>query len=88
MRVSNANLLDPVAIARWMIEREFIRQLPLKSLQEFNRLVRDLGVGLSPWSEEDTQHLWQLGILRADFRRDERAVRYRGNGLHWTQQRR
>jgi hypothetical protein len=67
MDVSNANLLDPVAIARWLIEREFIRQMPLMSLQQLDRLVRELGVGASPWNEEDTQHLWQLGILRADF---------------------
>lgn len=67
MVVSNANLLDPVAVARWLIEREFIRQMPLMSLQQLDRLVRELGVGASPWNEEDTQHLWQLGILRADF---------------------
>jgi hypothetical protein len=63
----DGKLLDPVEIARWMIEREFIRQMPLKSLQEFDRLVRELEVGASPWNEEDTKHLWQLGILRADF---------------------
>jgi hypothetical protein len=57
MDVSNANLLDPVAIARWLIEREFIRQMPLKSLQLLDRLVRELEVGVSPWNEEDTQHL-------------------------------
>jgi gamma-glutamylcyclotransferase len=63
---SNENLLDAVAIARWMVERQFIRQMRLKSLQELNRLASDLGVGLSPWNE-DVQHLWQIGILRADF---------------------
>jgi hypothetical protein len=67
MDFSNANLLDPLAAARWLDEREFIRQMPLKSLQEFDRLVRELGVGASPWNEEDTQRLWQLGILRADL---------------------
>ena len=47
MDFSNANLLDPLAVARWLDEREFIRQMPLKSLQEFDRLVRELGVGLT-----------------------------------------
>lgn len=63
----NGSLLDPAAIARWMSEREFIRQMPLKSLKELNDLVRDPGVGVSAWNEKDVQHLWQLGILRADF---------------------
>jgi hypothetical protein len=63
---SNRNLLDPVAVARWMTERQFIRQMPFKSLQDLNRLARDLGVGLSPWNEE-VEHLWATGILRADF---------------------
>ena len=60
----NGSLLDPAAIARWMSEREFIRQMPLKSLKELNDLVRDPGVGVSAWNEKDVQHLWQLGILR------------------------
>ncbi len=62
---SNGSLLDPVEIARWIIERDFIRQMQLRSLQDLNRWARDLGVGLSPWNE-DVQHLWQIGILRAD----------------------
>ena len=45
MDVSNANLLDAVAITRWLLEREFIRQMPLKSLQQLDRLVRELEVG-------------------------------------------
>ena len=48
-----------------MIERDSIRQMELKSLQQFNGFSRDLGLSLSPWNE-DLQHLWQLGILRAD----------------------
>lgn len=48
-----------------MIERESIRQMPLKSVQQLNGFSRDLGLSLSPWNE-DLQHLWQLGILRAD----------------------
>jgi hypothetical protein len=63
---SDGNLLDPVAIAKWTIERQFMRQMPLKSLQELDRLAKDLGVGLSPWNEEDVRHLWRMGILRAD----------------------
>ena len=68
MRVKpETNLLDPVPIAKWLIERQFIRQMRLKSLHELSRLARDLGVGLSPWDDKDVQHLWQLGILRADY---------------------
>jgi hypothetical protein len=49
-----------------MIERQFIRQMQLKPLPELNRFARDLELGLSPWNE-DVQHFWQLGILRADL---------------------
>lgn len=64
---SDQNLLDVVAVARWIVERQFIRQMPLKSLQDMNRFARDLGIGLSRWNEEDVQHLWQIGLLRADL---------------------
>ena len=42
---SDGKLLDPVDIARWMIEREFIRQMPLKSLQQFDRFGERVGSG-------------------------------------------
>jgi hypothetical protein len=48
-----------------MVERQSIRQMPLKSLEELNKSIRELGLSLSPFNE-DVRHLWQLGILRAD----------------------
>jgi gamma-glutamylcyclotransferase (GGCT)/AIG2-like uncharacterized protein YtfP len=48
-----------------MVERQSIRQMPLKTLEELNKSIRELGLILSPFNE-DVRHLWQLGILRAD----------------------
>lgn len=62
----NGSLLDPAAVARWEIQRSFIRQMRFLSVQDLDRLARDRGVGLSPWNE-DVQLLWQIGVLRADL---------------------
>lgn len=44
---SGAGVLDPIPIVRWTIERQCVRQMPLKSLQQLDRLAKDLGVRLS-----------------------------------------
>lgn len=63
---SNGSLLDPVVVTRWEIERAFIRQMNLLSIQGLNSLAKDRGVDLSP-HYEDLERLWQMGGLRADL---------------------
>lgn len=63
---SNGSLLDPVEVAKWGVERSFIRQMNLLSVQGLNNLAKDRGVGLSPHNE-DVERLWQMGVLRADL---------------------
>lgn len=60
------NLLDPAAVARWEVERPFIRQMRFLSTQDLDRLTRDRGVDLSSWNE-DVERFWQIGVLRADL---------------------
>lgn len=81
---SNESLLDPVAVAKWEIERPFIRQINLLSAQGLNSLTRDRGVGLSPFNEEDVEHLWQMGGLRADLIVSKRRLDI--EGLVFTEQ--
>jgi hypothetical protein len=63
---SNGSLLDPVAVTKWEIERPFIRQMNLLSIQGLNSLAKDRGVDLSLHNEE-IERLWQMGVLRADL---------------------
>jgi hypothetical protein len=63
---SNGTLLDPAAVARWLVERRLIRQMSLLSVQGLDTLVRDRGVGISPFNEY-VERFWQIGVLRADY---------------------
>jgi gamma-glutamylcyclotransferase (GGCT)/AIG2-like uncharacterized protein YtfP len=58
--------VNPVAIAKWIVERQFIRQMNLLSVQGLNTLAKDRGVDLSPHND-DVERLWQMGVLRADL---------------------
>lgn len=59
------SLLDPVSVAKRIVERQFIRQMRFLSESDLRRLAAERGLGFSI-SGDDTLRLWQIGLLRAD----------------------
>jgi hypothetical protein len=61
----HVSVIDPVAAARWLVERQFIWQMDLSPEAVLRRRAGELGLGFST-SGDDLQRLWQIGLLRAD----------------------
>src|SRR5712692_113083 len=62
---SSNQLLDPVTLGSWIFQRSYIWQMNFLTAQELADFVTKRG--LSPYREEYINHLWKLGLLRADF---------------------
>jgi gamma-glutamylcyclotransferase (GGCT)/AIG2-like uncharacterized protein YtfP len=73
----DGNLLDPASVARWEVQRPFIRQMRFLTIPDLDRLARDRGVELSP-RNEDVERLWQIGVLRADSLASSRQLDMEG----------
>jgi len=64
MQEEHTQLLDPKQLAKWIDERDCIWQMNFMSPNELARFAKDRGVD---FSSEYIEHLWTLGLLRADL---------------------
>jgi len=68
-------IISPVLVTNWIIERRFIWQMRFLTMQELCRQAREKGLAFSTSGRDlgfstldrTVQHLWQLGLLRADY---------------------
>ncbi len=62
---SSSQLLDPVKLASWIFQRSHIWQMNFLPANEFAEYAAKHG--LPSYREEFINHLWKLGLLRADL---------------------
>lgn len=67
-------LLDPKTLGRWMIERWYVWQMRLLDSKSLSRFCRSRAVLVSLSSVKDIEHLWQMGLLRADYVRSDEEL--------------
>src|SRR5450755_2538308 len=70
------DLLAPSLLGAWVVEYNRIRQMSLLKAKELAQFCYDRG--LSNFGEEGVTHLWQLGLLKADYIESDEEVIHDG----------